>query len=266
MAGDGEARGRAEVRERLPQIPYRAERLSPEQSVERGRSFFERLDSRRSVRDYASTPVPRGLIETAIRAASTAPSGAHRQPWRFVAVSDPALKARIREAAEEEERVNYLGGRMPDDWLDAVAPLGTDWRKPHLEDAPWLVVVFAELYGLDADGAKRKNYYVKESVGIACGLFIAALHDMGLATLTHTPSPMDFLARILSAARRTRRLSSSSPSAIRRTTPRCPTYGARLCATSPTSSPPRTSSLGPCPEPGWRRSLERAQPARSCRG
>ncbi len=181
----------------LPQIPYRAPRLALAESEERAQRFYEHLDRRRSVREYSSAPVPRHLIETAIRAASTAPSGAHRQPWTFVAVSDPEVKRRIREAAEEEERTNYLGGRMPDEWLDAVAPLGTNWRKPHLEDAPWLVVVFAELFGVRSDGSKRKNYYVKESVGIACGLFIAALHEMGLATLTHTPSPMGFLAEIL---------------------------------------------------------------------
>lgn len=181
----------------LPQIPYRARRLTLEESAVRARAFYEQIDSRRSVRDYKAEPVPRELIETAIRAASTAPSGAHRQPWTFVAISDPELKSKIREAAEEEERISYLGGRMPQEWLEAIAPLGTDWRKPHLEDAPWLVVVFAELHGVNDDGSKRKNYYVKESVGIACGLFIAALHDMGLATLTHTPSPMGFLGEIL---------------------------------------------------------------------
>jgi nitroreductase len=155
------------------------------------------MDRRRSVRDFSPEPVPRRLIELAIRTASTAPSGAHRQPWRFVAVSEPALKRRIREAAEAEERENYEGGRFPEEWLEALAPLGTDWRKPHLETAPWLVAVFEELYGVEADGAKRKNYYVKESVGIACGLFIAALHHMGLVTLTHTPSPMRFLGDLL---------------------------------------------------------------------
>lgn len=188
---------RSPSREPLPQIPYRARRLALSESRARAAAFYEQIDARRSVRDYSSDPVPRELIETAIRAASTAPSGAHRQPWRFVAISDPALKSKIREAAEEEERISYLEGRMPDEWLDAVAPLGTDWRKPHLQDAPWLVVVFAELFGVREDGSKRKNYYVKESVGIACGLFIAALHDMGLATLTHTPSPMGFLGELL---------------------------------------------------------------------
>ncbi len=167
----------------------------------RAQLFFEEMDARRSVRDFSSDPVPRELIETAIRAASTAPSGAHRQPWRFVAVSDPEIKRRIREAAEHEEYISYEGGRMPEEWLEALAPLGTDWRKPFLETCPWIVVVFAELWGYGESGARRKNYYVKESVGLACGLFIAALHRMGLATLTHTPSPMAFLSEILGRPR-----------------------------------------------------------------
>jgi len=178
-------------------IPYRHQRLPTAEMERRARDFYAEMDRRRSVRDFAPEPVPRRLVELAIRTASTAPSGAHRQPWRFVAVSDPALKRRIREAAEEEERENYEGGRFPEEWLRALVPLGTGWRKPHLETAPWLVAVFEELHGYYPDGSKRKNYYVKESVGIACGLFIAALHHMGLVTLTHTPSPMRFLAEIL---------------------------------------------------------------------
>lgn len=178
-------------------VPYRPPRVPAEEARRRGAAFYAELETRRSVRDFTAEAVPRDLIELAIRAASTAPSGAHRQPWKFVAVSDPAAKREIRIAAEREEHANYLGGRMPPEWLQAVAPLGTDWRKPFLETAPWLVVVFEELYGRAADGGKRKNYYVKESVGIACGLFIAALHRMGLATLTHTPSPMAFLGRLL---------------------------------------------------------------------
>ncbi|HEX6903156.1 MAG TPA: nitroreductase family protein [Thermoanaerobaculia bacterium] len=165
--------------------------------LRRARDFHAELDRRRSVRDFSPDPVPRELIELAIRAASTAPSGAHRQPWKFVVVGDPALKREIRVAAEAEEHESYVGGRMPADWLEALAPLGTGWEKPYLEIVPWIVVVFEELYGLEPDGRKRKNYYPKESVGIACGLFIAALHRMGLATLTHTPSPMAFLSRIL---------------------------------------------------------------------
>jgi nitroreductase len=176
-------------------IPYAFERLPPDEMLRRAAQFHERMSRRRSVRDFSAEPVPRELIELAIRAAATAPSGAHRQPWRFVAVSDPETKRKIRAAAEAEERISYEG-RMPDEWLRALAPLGTDWRKPFLETAPWLVVVFEELYGI-ADGQHVKNYYVKESVGIACGLFITALHHMGLVTLTHTPSPMGFLARLL---------------------------------------------------------------------
>ncbi len=178
-------------------IPYRPERLPEDEMLRRARDFHDELDRRRSVRGFSPDPVPRELIELAIRAASTAPSGAHRQPWKFVVVGDPAVKREIRVAAEAEEHESYVGGRMPPDWLEALAPLGTGWEKPYLEIVPWIVVVFEELYGLEPDGRKRKNYYPKESVGIACGLFIAALHRMGLATLTHTPSPMAFLSRIL---------------------------------------------------------------------
>jgi nitroreductase len=165
--------------------------------LERAQSFHALMAARRSVRHFSPDPVPRELIELAIRTAATAPSGAHRQPWRFVAVSDPAVKRRIREAAETEERLSYQGGRMPPEWLEALAPLGTGWKKPYLETVPWLVVVFEEVHGWKDDGKPRKNYYVKESVGIACGIFIAALHEMGLSTLTHTPSPMGFLREIL---------------------------------------------------------------------
>lgn len=178
-------------------MPLELERLPAEETLRRGRELYRRLDRRRSVREFAPDPVPREAIELAVRTASTAPSGAHRQPWRFVMVDDPAIKREIREAAEREEHESYVGGRMPEDWLEALAPIGTDWHKPFLEVAPWLVVVFAELYGSGPDGSKRKNYYVKESVGIACGLFVAAIHEMGLATLTHTPSPMRFLNEIL---------------------------------------------------------------------
>jgi iodotyrosine deiodinase len=177
-------------------VPYRFDRLPPERMLERARAFHERMDARRSVRDFSPDPVPRELIELAIRAASTAPSGAHRQPWTFVLVGDPDLKREIRVAAEREERLSYEG-RMSDEWLEALHPLGTDWHKPFLETVPWIVVVFAQLWGEDEDGARSKNYYVRESVGIACGIFIAALHTMGLATLTHTPSPMAFLSEIL---------------------------------------------------------------------
>jgi iodotyrosine deiodinase len=178
-------------------VPYRPRRLPPEEMRERARAFHAEMAGRRSVRHFAPDPVPRELVELAIATAATAPSGAHRQPWRFVAVSDLGLKREIRIAAEAEERESYLGGRMPPEWLEALAPLGTSWEKPYLETVPWIVVVFEEVWGRGPDGARRKNYYPKESVGIACGLFITALHNMGLATLTHTPSPMAFLSRIL---------------------------------------------------------------------
>jgi len=180
----------------LPTVPLPFSELSPEESARRALATFERMRTRRSVREFSSRPVPRAWLELAIRTAASAPSGAHRQPWRFVAVADPALKREIRVAAEAEERESY-DRRMSEEWLAALEPLGTDWRKPFLEVAPWIVVVFAELWEERPDGTKIKNYYVKESVGIACGLFIAALHEMGLATLTHTPSPMAFLNRIL---------------------------------------------------------------------
>jgi nitroreductase len=170
---------------------------------QRARAFEARMDARRSVRHFSADPVPRELIEIAIRTASTAPSGAHRQPWRFVAVDDPAIKREIRVAAEREERISYED-RMPPEWKEALAPLGTDWRKPYLEIVPWLVVVFEEVHGIHEDGTPRKNYYVKESVGIACGLFIASLQSMGLCTLTHTPSPMGFLREILDRPRNER--------------------------------------------------------------
>lgn len=162
----------------------------------RAEAFHEMMDQRRSVRFFSDQPVPRDLIERAILTAGTAPSGAHRQPWRFVVVDDPALKHQIRVAAEDEEYESYHG-RMKEEWLEALAPLGTDWHKPFLETAPWLVICFVESYGISAGGEKIKNYYVQESCGIACGFFIAAIHNMGLVTLTHTPSPMRFLNDIL---------------------------------------------------------------------
>jgi nitroreductase len=178
-------------------IPLEFSRRDPDDMRRRARAMLEEMRTRRSVREFASDPVPRELVEAAIATAHTAPSGANRQPWRFVAVSDPVVKRRIREAAEAEEREFYEGGRAPDEWLEALAPLGTGPDKPHLEDASWLVAVFKEVHGVDAEGGKITNYYVSESVGIACGLFIAALHHMGLATLTHTPQPMRFLNEIL---------------------------------------------------------------------
>ena len=180
-----------------PTIPYGPLDLQQDGLVDRARREFEFMDLRRSVRQFSAEPVPRQAVEFAIRAASTAPSGAHRQPWTFVLVGDTDIKRQIREAAEHEERINYEGGRLPDHWREALAPLGTDWEKPFLESAPWLVVVFEQRYGLGTDGERQHNYYVKESVGIACGMFISTLHRIGLVTLTHTPSPMAFLTKLL---------------------------------------------------------------------
>jgi len=157
------------------------------------------MRTRRTVREFSPDPVPFELVETAIRTAATAPSGANRQPWRFVVVSNPDVKRRIREAAEQEERAFYEH-RAPDEWLEALEPLGTDWQKPFLEIAPYLIIVFRMDYGVAASSGeekKQKNYYVMESVGIACGMLLASLHLAGLATLTHTPSPMGFLSNIL---------------------------------------------------------------------
>ena len=180
-----------------PTVPYEALAIPEDERLEVAAAIFEEMDRRRSVREFSDRPVPREMIELAIRAASTAPSGAHKQPWTFVVTSDPVVKRRIREAAEDEERENYEGGRLPPHWRADLAPLGTDWRKPFLEIVPWVVVVFEQRYGLDDDGARSHHYYVKESVGIACGLFIDAIHRMGLSTLTHTPSPMAFLRTLL---------------------------------------------------------------------
>jgi nitroreductase len=179
-----------------PFVPYRPELVPTEEGLRRGERLHRFLDTRRSVRFFSDQPVPREMIELAVKAANTAPSGAHLQPWTFVAVSDPAIKHAIRTAAEQEERTFYHGRDVPD-WHRALAPLETDATKDFLDVAPWLVVAFAQKHTPLSDGSLRKNYYVNESVGIACGFFIAALHAMGLATLTHTPNPMGFLGEIL---------------------------------------------------------------------
>jgi iodotyrosine deiodinase len=176
--------------------PHRFERLDVETMRARSEAFLESLVRRRTVRDYSREPVPMDVVENAIAAAASAPSGANQQPWTFVTVTDPELKRRIREAAEAEERRSY-GGRMSEEWLRALEPLGTDEHKPHLEDAPVVIVVFEQAYGLTEAGEKVKHYYVRESVGIAVGFLLAALNDAGLATLTHTPSPMGFLRALL---------------------------------------------------------------------
>lgn len=166
------------------------------ESTQRARDFYAELATRRTTRHFSADPVPRELIELAIRAAGTAPSGAHQQPWTFVAVSDAALKQQLREAAELEEQ-DFYARRAPPEWLEAVAPLGTDAQKRHLTDAPWVVVLFRQSFGVNPDGSKRTHYYSQESCGIAAGLFIAAVHHMGLVTLTHTPNPMAFLQALL---------------------------------------------------------------------
>ncbi len=178
-------------------IPYESAIYDSAEMRARGEGFVAAVTRRRSVRDFDTRPVPQECIALAIQAAATAPSGAHQQPWTFVAVEDQAIKRAIRIAAEEEERQFYQGPRITDAWRRALAPLQTDWQKPFLETAPWLVVVFAQNYRSTDEGLQVPNYYVKESVGIACGFFILALQAMGLATLTHTPSPMGFLGSIL---------------------------------------------------------------------
>lgn len=169
---------------------------SESEMLERAQAFYAQTASRRSVRDFSDRPVARGIIDQCILAAGTAPNGANLQPWHFAVVSTQETKSAIRKAAEEEER-EFYGGRASNEWLDAVAPLGTDANKPFLETAPYLIVIFAKSYEVDEDGNETKNYYVNESVGIATGVLITALHHCGLATLTHTPSPMKFLNQIL---------------------------------------------------------------------
>jgi iodotyrosine deiodinase len=179
-----------------PFVPLLHTRIPLDESRARGRAFLEEMNRRRTTRHFSTEPVPRELIELAIRTAGTAPSGAHQQPWTFVAIASAEIKTRLREAAEREERAFY-SGKAPREWLEALAPLGTDEHKPHLTDAPWVVVLFRQAYGLADDGTKRTFYYTDESCGIAAGLFIAAVHRMGLVTLTHTPNPMGFLRELL---------------------------------------------------------------------
>jgi nitroreductase len=169
---------------------------SEEEMLSRSRAFFELMKARRTVRDFSDKPVPREVIENAILTAGRAPSGANKQPWHFAAISDASIKNKLREAAEAEER-EFYGGRASETWLKDLEPFGTDDQKPFLEIAPWLIAVFRESYGLDEEtGERTQNYYVHESAGLAAGFLIAALHNAGLATLTHTPSPMGFLNEI----------------------------------------------------------------------
>lgn len=178
-------------------IPHSAYKEYPvDEMRQRARHFYEDMKRRRTVRDFSDRPVPREIIENCLRAAGTAPNGANKQPWHFSVVSDPEVKKKIREAAEKEEQ-EFYENRAPEEWLDALAPLGTDPNKPFLEKAPYLIAIFSKSYGIKENGDKETFYYVKESVGIATGILVTAIHNAGLASLTHTPSPMKFLNKIL---------------------------------------------------------------------
>ncbi|HEX2898727.1 MAG TPA: nitroreductase family protein [Bacteroidia bacterium] len=179
----------------FPHIPYHLVQYPENEMLERADACYDLLSNRRSLRFFNDRPVPQALMEKLILTAATAPSGANKQPWTFCLVGNPEIKRQIRQAAEQEEFESY-NGRMTAEWLRDLAPLGTDWHKPFLETAPWLIVVFKRNFDY-ADGEKHKNYYVQESVGIACGFLLAAVHHAGLVALTHTPSPMDFLTKIL---------------------------------------------------------------------
>lgn len=176
-------------------VRYQRPETSEAELKERAKAFFHEMNQRRTVREFDTRPVPVEVLENIIRTAGTAPSGAHKEPWTFCLISDPDIKSKIRKAAEEEERISY-SHRMPEGWKADLKPLGTDWKKPFLEEAPYLIVVFKQSYGIQ-DGEKIQHYYVSESVGIACGFLIAAIHQAGLVTVTHTPSPMNFLSKIL---------------------------------------------------------------------
>lgn len=182
--------------DKYPFIPYAVPNRSLEEIEELSLSFYDEMNLRRSVRDISDKAVPKSIIENILKTAGTAPSGANLQPWTFVIVSNSELKKKIREAAEEEERISY-NGRMSEQWLKDLAPLGTDSNKPFLEKAPYLIVVFKQLYRRSEGGDKIPNYYVPESVGLACGFLLAAIHKAGLVSLTHTPSPMNFLTKLL---------------------------------------------------------------------
>ncbi|MBE0393121.1 nitroreductase [Flavobacterium sp. 7E] len=179
-----------------PYISYSKPILSDQEMLDRSQLFYKKMDSRRSVREFADRPIAREVIENILKTASTAPSGAHKQPWTFCVVENPEIKKQIRIAAEEEELESYES-RMSSDWLDDLKPLGTDWRKPFLEIAPYLIIVFRRIYEFGPEGKKKNNYYVQESVGLASGFLLAAIHDAGLVSLTHTPSPMNFISKIL---------------------------------------------------------------------
>jgi iodotyrosine deiodinase len=177
-------------------IPYQAQTFSDAETAARSQVFYEYMDTRRSIRTFSERAVARQTVEQILMTASSAPSGAHKQPWTFCAVEHIELKSQIRKAAEAEEYTNYHG-RMSEEWLQNLVPFATDWQKTFLETAPWLIIVFKKSYDIDEAGKQHKNYYVTESVGIACGFLLAAIHQAGLVSLTHTPSPMNFLQKIL---------------------------------------------------------------------
>ncbi len=179
-----------------PFVHYTGQDINTEESIQRSKSYYELMDKRRSVRDFSDRPVPMKVIENILLTASSAPSGAHKQPWTFCVVSNPEIKQQIREAAEKEEHESY-SKRMSEEWLEDLKPMQTDWHKPFLEIAPYLIIVFKKAYELDDEGKKHTNYYVNESVGLACGFLLTAIHQAGLVALTHTPSPMNFLTKIL---------------------------------------------------------------------
>lgn len=177
-------------------IAHHQKTFGPEAMISKSREFYNLMNTRRSVRDFSDKPVPKSVIDNLILTASTAPSGANKQPWSFCVVGNPEIKSKIRKAAEEEEYESYHS-RMPPEWLEDLRPLQTDWNKPFLEIAPFLIVVFKKTYDMAPNGEKKSNYYVAESVGLACGLLLTAIHQVGLIALTHTPSPMKFLTKIL---------------------------------------------------------------------
>ncbi len=177
-------------------IPYSTDHYSEEEMIERSAVFLEQMDKRRSVRDFSPTSVPLEVMENIILTASTAPSGAHKQPWTFCLISNASLKSKLRELAEEEEKKSY-GGRMSEEWIEDLAPLGTNWEKEFIDIAPWIIIVMKKAYDFDEKGEKTTNYYVSESVGIASGFLLAAIHNAGLVALTHTPSPMNFISKAL---------------------------------------------------------------------
>lgn len=175
---------------------YTKETYEEQEVIKRSKDFYQWMDKRRTVRDFSDRPIPKEVIENIIKTASTAPSGAHKQPWTFAVVANPDIKKKIKEAAEQEEYESY-NSRMSEEWLKDLRPLQTDWHKPFLETAPYLIIVFKKAYELDSEGNKHNNYYVNESVGLAAGFLLTAIHNAGLVALTHTPSPMNFLTNLL---------------------------------------------------------------------